>query len=51
MHATKTAKTIHSDTNALEVGKFDTPIITDHYIFHVAAAIDKRSDLSACFVG
>jgi hypothetical protein len=50
MQTTKTAKAIHRDPNAFEVGEFNTPIITDHYVFNVAAAIDKGADLSTCFV-
>jgi hypothetical protein len=50
VHATKTAKTIDGDTNAFEVGKFDVPIIADHHVFHVAAAIDERPDLASGFV-
>jgi hypothetical protein len=50
MHTTKTAKAIHRDTNAFEVGKFNGPVIADHYVFDVAAAIDERADLSPRFV-
>jgi ABC-type molybdenum transport system ATPase subunit/photorepair protein PhrA len=50
MHTTKTAKAIHRYTNAFEVGKFKAPVITDHYVFHVAAAIDESADLSPGFV-
>jgi len=50
MHTTKTAKAIHRDTNAFEVWKLNGPVVTDHYVFHVAAAIDERADLSPRFV-
>jgi hypothetical protein len=50
VHATKTAKAIHCHTNAFEVGKFNAAIITYHHVFNVAPAINKRADLSPCFV-
>jgi hypothetical protein len=50
MHTTKTAEAINCHANAFEVGKFDAPVITDHYVFNMAAAIDERADLSPRFV-
>ena len=51
VHATKSAKTIDGDANAFEVGQFDAPVVADHHVFDVAAAIDQRADLSPGFVG
>ncbi|HEY8186626.1 MAG TPA: hypothetical protein VIF64_11175 [Pyrinomonadaceae bacterium] len=50
MHTAKTAEAIHGDTNAFEIREFDTPVITNHHVFNVATAIDKRTDLPAGFV-
>ena len=51
MQATKAAKAIDGNTNALEVRKLDASVITYHNVFNVAAAINKRTDLSPCFMG
>ena len=50
MDATKAAKARDRNTNAFEVGQFDAAVIANHYVFNVAAAIDKRADLPACLV-
>ncbi|HEV7474129.1 MAG TPA: hypothetical protein VGN90_08770 [Pyrinomonadaceae bacterium] len=50
MHTTKTTKTIDGNANAFEIGKLNATIIADHHVLNVAAAIDERSDLAACFV-
>ena len=36
--------------DAFEIRELDAPVITDHHVFNVATPIDKRADLSACFV-
>jgi len=50
MHATKSAKAIDGGTLAFEVREFDAPVVADHDVFDVAAAIDERADLPASFV-
>ena len=50
MDATESPKTRDRNTNTLEVRKFDAAIIAHHHVFNVAAAIDKRSDLSTGLV-
>jgi hypothetical protein len=51
MNTTEAAETGRRNSNAFEVGKFDASVIADHYVFNMAAAIDKRPDLSTGFVG
>jgi hypothetical protein len=50
VHATQPTKAIDCDPNAFEVGKLDAAIVAHHHVFNVAAAIDERADLPACFV-
>ena len=50
VHATQTAKAVDSRADAFKVGQFDAPVIANHHVFNVAAAIDERADLPACFV-
>jgi hypothetical protein len=50
VYATQPTKTIDSDTNALEVRKLDSAIVTDHHVFDVATAIDECADLSSYLV-
>ncbi|MEP6568433.1 MAG: hypothetical protein ABJC10_01560 [Acidobacteriota bacterium] len=51
MHTAQATKAIDCDPNAFEVGKLDSPIVTDHHVFDVTTAVDERADLSTYLVG
>src|SRR5882724_1617575 len=50
VYATQATKTIDGYPNALEIRKLNAAIVADHYIFHMAAAIDQRANLPARFM-
>jgi hypothetical protein len=50
VNAAEAAKSPGGDADALEVGQFDTLVVSDHHVLNVAFAIDEGSDLPARFV-
>ena len=51
MHAAQTTEAIDRNTNTFEIGKFDAPIIANHYVLNMPTTIDERPDLSSYLVG